>query len=528
MNKKKWISTSVTLSISALLFGLVFASTSINKIRIGKSQECQHESVEYYLEMEPAETMKGHVAHYACCECHTAWSDGFLTNVIGNTLTDRSRLDFFNITYRGIQSATDVLETRIFNDELLEPTRDGYIFDRWVDADGNTVTTVTVNNMELTAKWIVGDVIDGDYAYLLYPDEQVATISKYVGTGATVNIPSEVTIDGITYVINCIGGGAFESTSITTVIMPNTIKTIKGRAFFGCTQLRAISLSNTLESMDYYVFYNCSQLSSVDLPDTLRNIGRAAFNNCPAATLTNNSYLVDGWIVKHAYTSAWSESSLYVDYGPIGIAEEVFTNFYNAKTLSISSTIKYICANNFTGFSNIKTLTIPNSVEIYNSNISGTTSLETINIGTGLRVFNCHNVAFTPTRNVTVAAANQYFKAEDNILYSKDGKKLIYFPPDHLHSNNADVYVVSGVETIGSYAFSNQNTIYGRLWLPDSVTMIEPYGVSYIRNSAVVKCVTEDTWSAYTDAACTNLYKDDVLATELVSYQTYYLKRNVA
>lgn len=70
-------------------------------------------------------------------------------------------------------------------------------------------------------------------------------------------------------------------TNIETVILASSAKSING--FGGCTSLKELDLSKTeITEIPTGCFNGCSSLTSVKLPDTLKTIGRGGFTNCTA------------------------------------------------------------------------------------------------------------------------------------------------------------------------------------------------------------------------------------------------------
>ena len=61
--------------------------------------------------------------------------------------------------------------------------------------------------------------------------------------------------------ITAIGNSAFANTNLISVILPNTITSIKFNAFANCTQLKDITLSPNLTSIASNAFDNCSQIA---------------------------------------------------------------------------------------------------------------------------------------------------------------------------------------------------------------------------------------------------------------------------
>lgn len=75
-------------SALVLCFGCLFAASSFFKSNLALfAGECTHTHVEHYS------SNADHIEHWACCECHTAWRDENLIEVIGNTIYDRTNID---------------------------------------------------------------------------------------------------------------------------------------------------------------------------------------------------------------------------------------------------------------------------------------------------------------------------------------------------------------------------------------------------------------------------------------------------
>lgn len=80
------------------------------------------------------------------------------------------------------------------------------------------------------------------------------TITSYQGNSPQVIIPA--TING--YPVTAIGEGAFQDCSITTVTLPDSIKTIDWFAFSGCTALSEITIPSSVNNVGYGAFEHCS------------------------------------------------------------------------------------------------------------------------------------------------------------------------------------------------------------------------------------------------------------------------------
>lgn len=65
----------------------------VNQIHGVNAEDCTHTHVEHYSSVAPTTWSAGYVEHWACCTCHTAWSDEARTTIIGQTYTNRTNID---------------------------------------------------------------------------------------------------------------------------------------------------------------------------------------------------------------------------------------------------------------------------------------------------------------------------------------------------------------------------------------------------------------------------------------------------
>src|SRR5665213_202673 len=105
------------------------------------------------------------------------------------------------------------------------------------------------------------------------------TIKEYTGPGGAVVVPSTINGYPVTSLgCDCFTGGPFTgSTSLTSVIIPNSVTSIGIEAFEGCTSLTSVTIPNSVTSIGSYVFDDCTSLTSVTIPNSVTSIGDYAF-----------------------------------------------------------------------------------------------------------------------------------------------------------------------------------------------------------------------------------------------------------
>lgn len=85
-----------------------------------------------------------------------------------------------------------------------------------------------------------------------------------------------VVADGITH----IGENAFMWGNMTTIQLPNSVRTIGMNAFEGCSALSFVNIPEGVESIGESCFSDCGSLLSVKLPNSLKEMGEETFRGC--------------------------------------------------------------------------------------------------------------------------------------------------------------------------------------------------------------------------------------------------------
>lgn len=87
--------------------------------------------------------------------------------------------------------------------------------------------------------------------------------------------------DGTWYKVTSIGIQAFSSSyRLTSVTIPDSVKSIESGAFRQCDHLTSITIPNSVTSIGNYAFYDCRILPKVTIPDSVISIGKMAFDGC--------------------------------------------------------------------------------------------------------------------------------------------------------------------------------------------------------------------------------------------------------
>ena len=160
----------------------------------------------------------------------------------------------------------------------------------------------------------------------------------------SVTIPNSVTI---------IGSYAFSGCSgLTSVTIPNSVTTIGGSAFYKCSGLTSVTIPNSVTTIGAGAFEECSGLTSVTIPNSVTTIGSSAFSNC-SGLKSVKIYDLEAW----CKISFASESA-----NPLCYAHHLFLNDVEIKDLVIPNSVTTIGGLAFYDCSGLTSVTIPNSV----------------------------------------------------------------------------------------------------------------------------------------------------------------------
>ena len=150
-----------------------------------------------------------------------------------------------------------------------------------------------------------------------------------------LNIPAEVTYEGVNYPVTEIGARAFmQNGTIETITFPTGLKYIGSWAFYECSALQSVTLPDAIEKTDTCCFRHCVSLESVDLGNGIQEVGYGTFMENPGLTTITfpasvsiiGSYVVDKCanLTTITINSESLEKVGYMAFAESGVTEVIF------------------------------------------------------------------------------------------------------------------------------------------------------------------------------------------------------------
>lgn len=229
---------------------------------------------------------------------------------------------------------------------------------------------------------------DGDYQYTIYDGKATITGTSLSLAGDVV-IPSK--LGGATVV--AIEYAAFQNRNMTSVKVPDTVKTLGDEVFAGCYSLKSVSLPKSLEKIGTWTFGWCNKLQSVTFGDKLTEIPDNTFNNCTnlvSVTFGKNIKKIG----KNAFfmlpklrkvyikdLTAWCNMEV-ADYAshPMYYADELYLDGKLVTSVTVPSGVQTLKAMTFSS-SKITSVKVPNTVTAIQAGaLYGATGLKSLTI----------------------------------------------------------------------------------------------------------------------------------------------------
>ena len=239
--------------------------------------------------------------------------------------------------------------------------------------------------------------IDGIKYYMI--DGEATVMVQDEALSGDIVIPPAVSYGDDVYTVSSITSGAFRSTDITSIVLPDGITELPDNSFSSCGKLASVTLPDGLKSMGQSCFSG-SGIEGISLPETLTSLGRSCFYRCGKLTTID---LPDGItsLPDNCFYGCDNLETVTLPDALVSIGNECFQNssitqismpnsvtyvghscFYGCKELEsavLSEGLVSLNTETFSRCSSLKSITIPSKTgSIGDDCFEGCIGLETV------------------------------------------------------------------------------------------------------------------------------------------------------
>lgn len=235
-----------------------------------------------------------------------------------------------------------------------------------------------------------GSSIPSYAAYDMFDDSTCAINSVTIGSNVTT-----------------IESNALRHTKITSLVIPDTVTTIKDYAFQGCQSLASLSGLGGVTSMGYYTFSGCSSLTSVDIHSGIKEIGHGCFSSCTSLEAIVLPSTITTANLESTFEGCTSLISATLPSG-VTVLKRTFYDCEKLATITIPSNVTSLD----TAFWNCKALSsvkIPDSVTNLSQAFRGCISLTDVWIPSGTEKLGVTFYGCTSLTKINLPASMTFF-----------------------------------------------------------------------------------------------------------------------
>lgn len=265
-----------------------------------------------------------------------------LTEIEGNAFSNLiylNQLDYNSISIENISGGVTMNNAGIYTKGFQVNVGDAVeSFDMYLLSMSNATKINFGKNVQsiLTGDYIpsplISITVDEENPYIYsyencaYNDNDELVISAYGLKSITIK-------DSTTAICS----NAFNTSRITSIVIPDSVTEIYEYAFAYCEDLKSVSFSNNITNIRNGAFKQCTRLKTIDLPEHLVEIGESAFRECTSlASVIMNYELKE--IQRRAFYGCSSLSGLVIGENVEYIAPRAFATCGNLEYVYMFNT----------------------------------------------------------------------------------------------------------------------------------------------------------------------------------------------
>ena len=234
----------------------------------------------------------------------------------------------------------------------LSPSDDSYNFDfikngiAYNFLDENSVAIAPFSDYS-------GDIVIPDtvrFGGHTFRVTEIADSAFYSSSIESIVLPQSIT---------AIGTSAFSNSGIKQIIIPKSVTTIGNMLFRNCASLESVTINSPLTKIVQSMFYGCTALTDIDIPETVTAISDYAFSRSGLTNITIPSTVTS--IGKNAFFKCVRLKTVTINARITNISESMFEDCIALNHVDIPETVVTISTNAFKN-SALNDIMIPQSV----------------------------------------------------------------------------------------------------------------------------------------------------------------------
>jgi hypothetical protein len=154
----------------------------------------------------------------------------------------------------------------------------------------------------------------------------------------------------------------YDCTSLTSIVIPPSVRTIGGRAFEECTNLTSIVILPSVTMIGGRAFYACTSLTSIVIPPSVTMIGDSAFRGCTSLA----SIVIPSSVTRievSAFGLCTSLTSIVIPPSVGSIGGSAFYGCTSLTSIVIPPSVGAIGRSAFRGCTNLQTIICSEEME---------------------------------------------------------------------------------------------------------------------------------------------------------------------
>ena len=204
-------------------------------------------------------------------------------------------------------------------------------------------------------------VIDG-LKYIIYTDQNCATLTGMNYTQSEIVIPAEITWEGKKYPVTELGNSCFKDCqNLKSITIPSSVTSIGDYCFRGCYKLTSITIPSSVTSLEEGCFENCQSLASVTIPSSVTSLGSFCFWNCSGLTSITIPSSVTS-LGDRCFENCSGLTSITIPSSVTSIGDRCFYNCSGLTSITIPSSVTSLGETCFYNCSGLTSIIIPSSV----------------------------------------------------------------------------------------------------------------------------------------------------------------------